>query len=166
NISITGLLGFASPQLGGLFGSGQRFWQFSPQLQIPIFSGGVSGNLDLAKARKNIAVAQYEKTIQTAFREVADALAGEATYTGQLDALRALQTSASESLRLAQLRYETGIDSFLQVQNAEVDLYTTQRNLLQTGMDSLLNRVELYKALGGGWLQQSASAVQPDATDT
>src|SRR5690606_4956517 len=137
NISITGLLGFASPQLGGLFGSGQRFWQFSPQLQIPIFSGGVSGNLDLAKARKNIAVAQYEKTIQTAFREVADALAGEATYTGQLDALRALQTSASESLRLAQLRYETGIDSFLQVQNAEVDLYTTQRNLLQTGMDSL-----------------------------
>src|SRR3546814_13212954 len=68
NISITGLLGFASPQLGGLFSSNQRFWQFSPQLQIPIFAGGVSGNLDLAKARKNIAVAQYEKTIQTAFR--------------------------------------------------------------------------------------------------
>src|SRR3546814_11389203 len=88
NISITGLLGFASPQLGGLFSSNQRFWQFSPQLQIPIFAGGVSGNLDLAKARKNIAVAQYEKTIQTAFREVADELAGEATYSSRSDERR------------------------------------------------------------------------------
>src|SRR5690606_37550327 len=101
-------------------------------------------------------VAEYEKTIQTAFREVADALAGEATYSGQLDALRALEGSAQETLRLAKLRYETGIDSFLQVQNAEVDLYSTQQNFLQTGMDSLLNRVELYKALGGGWLKNSA----------
>ncbi len=167
NISITGLLGFASPQLGGLFSSSQHFWQFAPQLQIPIFAGGVSGNLDLAKARKNIAVAQYEKAIQTAFREVADALAGEATYASQLDALRSLQASASESLRLAQLRYETGIDSFLQVQNAEVQLYSTQSTLLQTGMDSLLNRVELYKALGGGWLREStSSAASPAAGDT
>lgn len=157
-ISITGLLGFASPQLGGLFGSGQEYWQFAPQVQIPIFQGGVSGNLALAEARKNIAVAQYEQTIQVAFREVADALAGEATYSGQLDALRALEASAAESLRLANLRYETGLDSFLQVQSAQVDLYNTQRTFLQTGMDSLLNRVELYKALGGGWLQDSAAA--------
>lgn len=158
NISITGLLGFASPQLGGLFGSGQNFWQFSPQLQMPIFSGSVAGGLDLAEARKNIAVAEYEKTIQTAFREVADALAGEETYSGQLDALRALEASALETLRLAQLRYETGIDSFLQVQNAQVDLYATQRSFLQTGLDSLLNRVELYKALGGGWNQETVRA--------
>ncbi|NYT64849.1 efflux transporter outer membrane subunit [Alcaligenaceae bacterium] len=158
NISITGLLGFASPQLGGLFGGGNRYWQFSPQLVMPIFSGGVSGGLDLAKARNNIAVAQYEKTIQTAFREVADALAGEATYTQQLDALRSLESAANNTLRLARLRYETGIDSFLQVQNAEVNLYTTQRSFLETGMDSLLNRVELYKALGGGWLADSVVA--------
>ncbi len=158
NISITGLLGFASPQLGGLFSGGNRFWQFAPQLQVPIFAGGVSGNLDLAKARNNIAIAEYEQTIQTAFREVADALAGEATYSDELDALRSLEASASETLKLATLRYETGIDSFLQVQNAEVDLYSTQRIFLQTGMDSLLNRVELYKALGGGWLETSASA--------
>ncbi len=157
NISITGLLGFASPQLGGLLGSGNRFWQFAPQLQIPIFSGGVSGNLDLAKARSHIAVAQYEKTIQTAFREVADALAGEATYDSQLEALRSLEASAAETLKLATLRYETGIDSFLQVQNAEVDLYTTQQTFYQTGMESLLNRVELYKALGGGWLERSVA---------
>src|SRR3546814_346063 len=168
NISITGLFGFASTQLGGLFGSGQRFWQFAPQLQTPIFGGGVGGNLDLAKARNNIAVAQYEKSIQTAFREVADALAGKATYTRQLDALRALEASAQETLRLAKLRYETGIDSFLQVQNAEVDLYATQQSFLQTGMDSLLNRVELYKALGGGWLKDSAqgSASVTSGTET
>lgn len=160
NISITGLLGFASPQLGGLFSSGNRYWQFAPQLQMPIFGAGVQGGLDLAKARNNIAVAQYEKTIQTAFREVADALAGEATYTGQLDALRSLEDSASETLRLARLRYETGIDSFLQVQNAEVNLYATQRSFLETGMDSLMNRVELYKALGGGWLEESIPSTQ------
>ncbi|NYT60919.1 efflux transporter outer membrane subunit [Alcaligenaceae bacterium] len=158
NISITGLLGFASPQLGGLFGGSNRFWQFSPQLQVPIFSGGsLKGNLDLAKARSNIAVSQYEKAIQTAFREVADALAGEATYDQQLAALRSLEASASETLRLATLRYETGIDSFLQVQTAEVALYTTQQTFYQTGMEALMNRVELYKALGGGWLETTAS---------
>ncbi|MFA5488456.1 MAG: efflux transporter outer membrane subunit [Candidimonas sp.] len=155
NISITGMLGFASTQLGGLFSSGNRFWQFSPQVQMPIFSGGVTGNLALAEARSNIAVSTYEKTIQVAFREVADALAGEETYSGQLDALRDMEQSSAETLKLAQLRYETGVDSFLQVQNAEVDLYTTQRAFLQTGLDSLLNRVELYKALGGGWLEHS-----------
>src|SRR5690606_28411244 len=129
-----------------LFSAGNRFWQFSPQLQVPLFAGGgLAANLDLAKVRKNIAVAEYEKTIQTAFREVADALAGEATYSSQLDALRALEASAAESLRLARMRYETGIDSFLQVQNAEVNLYATQQTFLQTGMESLLNRVELYK---------------------
>lgn len=165
-ISLTGLLGFASPQLGGLFGSGQNFWQLSPQLQVPIFAGGISGNLELAEARKNIAVAQYEKAIQTAFREVADALAGEATYSGQLDALRALEASALETLKLARLRYETGIDSFLQVQTAEVSLYTTQQAFLQVGMDSLLNRVELYKALGGGWLEDTAAAVDTAAGQT
>lgn len=159
NISITGLLGFASPQLGGLFGSGQRYWQFAPQIQVPIFAGGVQGNLEVAEARKNIAVSEYEKAIQTAFREVADALAGEATYAEQLDALRAVEASAAESLKLAQLRYETGVDSFLQVQNAEVTLYSVQQSFLQMGMDSLMNRVELYKALGGGWLEDTAAEV-------
>lgn len=157
NISITGLLGFASPALGGLFSSGHRFWSFSPQLTIPIFSGGVSGNLDLAKARKNIAVSQYEKAIQVAFREVSDALAGEATYASQLDALRAYEGSTAETLKLARLRYENGIDSFLQVQTAEISLYSAQRLFIQTGLNSLTNRVELYKALGGGWLESSTT---------
>ena len=159
NISITGLLGFASPQLGGLFSGGNRYWQYQPQLQVPIFSGGVAGNLGLAEARKSIAVAEYEKTIQTAFREVADALAGEATYWDQLEAMRALEATATEALRLANLRYETGVDSFLQVQSAEVNLYGVQQAFLQVGAESLLNRVALYKALGGGWLEESADGI-------
>src|SRR5690554_4176663 len=159
NISITGLLGFASPQLGGLFSGGNRYWQYQPQIQIPIFNAGVAGNLDLAEARKNRAVAEYEKAIQTAFREVADALAGEATYSHQLDAMRALEATAREALRLANLRYETGVDSYLQVQNADVNLYSVQQAFLQVGMESLLNRVALYKALGGGWLRETASDV-------
>lgn len=155
NISITGLLGFASPQLGGLFSSGNRYWQYAPQIQIPIFDGGLRGNLALAQARKNIAVSEYEKAIQVAFREVADALAGEATYAGQLDALRTLQNASIETVQLAKLRYETGVDSFLQVQTAEVNLYAAQRQFIQIGMESLLNRIELYKALGGGWYKDT-----------
>src|SRR5690625_118092 len=157
-ISITGLLGFASPELGHLFGSNRRFWSYSPEITMPIFSGGVTGNLALAEARKNIAVTEYEKAIQTAFREVADALAGEATYEEQLESLRALQKSSSETLDLATLRYENGIDSFLQVQTAQVSLYNAQQQILNTGLASLLNRVELYKALGGGWLAETETA--------
>lgn len=158
NISITGLLGFASPQLGGLFGSNNRYWTYSPQLTIPLFSGGVSGNLGLAEARKIIAVAQYEKTVQVAFREVADTLAGEATYASQLDALRSLEDTNARTLDIAKLRYEEGIDSFLQVQSAEVGLYSAQRQFLQTGYSALLNRVQLYKALGGGWVENTGEA--------
>lgn len=150
-ISLTGLLGFASPQLGHLFGASHRYWSYSPQVTLPIFAGGVRGNLALAEARKNIAVAQYEESIQSAFREVVDALAGEATYKEQLDALRALEASSAETLKLALLRYENGIDSFLQVQTAQIALYTAQQQFLDTGLASLINRVELYKALGGGW---------------
>jgi multidrug efflux system outer membrane protein len=111
----------------------------------------VKGNLDLAKAQDNIAVATYEKAIQTAFREVADGLAGEATYSRQLDAVRATEASTLRALNLAQVRYETGVDSYLQVQTAQVNLYGVQQQFIQLGAAALANRVELYKALGGGW---------------
>ena len=150
-ITLTGLLGFASPELGALFGGSQRYWQYSPQIQMPIFSGGVKGGLDYAKASQRIAVASYEKAIQTAFREVADGLAGEATYSRQLDALRSTEAAALRSLKLAQLRYETGVDSFLQIQSAQIALYGVQQQFIQVGASALANRVELYKALGGGW---------------
>ncbi|MCX5591670.1 efflux transporter outer membrane subunit [Alcaligenes endophyticus] len=151
NVTLTGLLGFLSPQLGGLFSSDNRYWQFQPQIVMPLFSGGTRGRLQVAEAQRDMAVTQYEKTIQTAFREVADSLAGEATYSGQIDALSDVEKAASETVRLANLRYEVGVDSFLQVQTAEISLYGTRQAYIQTGLASLLNRVELYKALGGGW---------------
>ncbi|MFA5662755.1 efflux transporter outer membrane subunit [Castellaniella sp.] len=158
NISLTGLLGFASPELGALFGGSQRYWQFSPQISMPIFSGGIRGNLDLAKAREHVAVANYEKTIQTAFREVADGLAGEATYGRQLDALRASEASALKALDLSEVRYETGVDSFLQVQTAQIGLYGVQQQFIALGTEALFNRVGLYKALGGGWSAQDSAS--------
>lgn len=161
NISITGLFGVASSSLGSLFDSGQSFWQYSPQITMPLFAGGVRGALDLAEARQNIAISTYEKSIQVAFKEVADALAGESTYRQQIDALRAMEQSAADSLRLANLRYEVGIDSFLQVQTAEINLYSAQLLFAQTGLDSLLNRVMLYKALGGGWQLDTVTEEEP-----
>lgn len=157
NISITGMLGFASDELAGLFGAGNHFWSLGPSITIPFLSGSVINNLKLAEANKKIAVSTYEKTVQTAFREVADALAGEATYSRQLDALRAQQKAAYQTLKASQARYEAGIDSYLQVQTAEIGLYGVQLGVLQTGLDSLLNRISLYQALGGGWLEHSAT---------
>ncbi len=161
NISLTGLLGFASPELSALLGSSHKYWQFSPQISLPLFSGGIRGGLDLAKAREHVAVANYEKTIQTAFREVADGLAGEATYGRQLDALRASEASALKALNLSEIRYETGVDSFLQVQTAQIGLYGVQQQFIALGTAALFNRVALYKALGGGWSAQDLAAEGP-----
>ncbi|MCD0503085.1 efflux transporter outer membrane subunit [Bordetella petrii] len=162
-ISLTGMLGFTSPSLGSLFEGSQRAWNFTPSLTTPIFSGGsIREGLNLAKARDNIAVAQYEQTIQQAFQEVSDALAGEATYGAQLDALRSLQTSTARTLELSNLRYTGGVDSYLQVQTAQVDFFSAQLGLVQAGLDALNNRVELYKALGGGWNEATqVSSAQP-----
>ncbi|NLY64798.1 MAG: efflux transporter outer membrane subunit, partial [Alcaligenaceae bacterium] len=145
SISLTGLLGIASPDLGSLFDGGNKMWSFNPVINLPIFTAGkLRNNLDLAEIRTDIAVAEYEKSIQTAFREVADALAGEATYQAQLDALRAQQTAAYETLNIANLRYSSGIDSFLQVQSAQVALFGVQQNFLQVGFQSIQNKIELY----------------------
>jgi len=160
-ISLTGMLGFASTSMGSLFEGGQRAWNFTPSITTPIFAGGsIREGLNVAKARDNIAVAQYEQTIQQAFREVSDALAGEATYGAQLDALRSLQGSTARTLELSNLRYTNGIDSYLQVQTAQVDFFNAQLGLVQAGLEALNNRVELYKALGGGW----AEATQVSST--
>ena len=114
--------GGGQPSLSDLFKGGQGYWSFSPSITTPLFAGGsIREGLNLAKARDNIAVAQYEKTIQQAFREVSDALAGEATYSAQLDAQRGLQDSSARTLELSNLRYTNGVDSYLQVQTAQVD---------------------------------------------
>lgn len=164
-ISLTALFGTASAQLSGLFGGGSAAWSFSPQITTPIFAGGSLRNqLALAEVRKDIAVAQYERTIQQAFREVSDALAGTATYTEQLDAQRSFVAAARRSRDLAQLRYESGVDSYLQVQDAERTYFSAQQQLVRTQTEELQNRIALYKALGGGWLENTQQApIEPAA---
>jgi multidrug efflux system outer membrane protein len=163
-ISLTGLLGTLSPSLGTLFKGGQGYWSFSPSITTPIFAGGsIRSGLDLARASERLAVAQYEQSIQQAFREVSDALAGEATYGAQLDALRALAASSSRTLELSNLRYQGGVDSYLQVQTAQVNDFSAQLGLVQAGQAALNNRVELYKALGGGWAETTPENI-PTAT--
>jgi len=158
-ISLTGMLGVASPSLGTLFRGGQGAWSFSPSITTPIFAGGsIREGLNLANARNNIAVAQYEQTIQQAFQEVSDALAGEATYGAQVESLRSLQDSTARTLELSNLRYVNGIDSYLQVQSAQVDYFNAQLSLVQAGLAALNNRVALYKALGGGWSEVTPTA--------
>ncbi len=156
NISLTALLGTASAQLSNLFTGGSLAWNFTPQITAPIYTGGsLRSQLELAEIRRDIAVAQYEQTIQQAFREVADALAGTATYQRQIEAETSLVDAAQRSLDLARLRYENGVDSFLQVQDAQRTLYSAQQQLVQTRLAELQNRVALYKALGGGWLENT-----------
>src|SRR5690606_12718040 len=107
NISLTALLGTASAQLSNLFTGGSLAWNFTPQITAPIYTGGsLRSQLELAEIRRDIAVAQYEQTIQQAFREVADALAGTATYQRQIEAETSLVDAAQRSLDLARLRYE------------------------------------------------------------
>src|SRR3546814_4030110 len=131
------MLGFASTSMGSLFEGGQRAWNYTPSITTPIFAGGsIREGLNVAKARDNIAVAQYERTIQQAFQEISDALAGEATYGAQLDALRSLQTSTARTLELSNLRYTGGIDNYLQVQTAQVDFFSAQLGLVQAGLEA------------------------------
>ena len=119
---------------------------------LPIFdSGRNQANLDAANISRDIALAQYEKAIQTAFREVADSLAGRATLGDQLRAQQAQATAEAERFRLAELRYRNGVASFLDVLDAQRSLFSTQQALTQTRLAQQQNQVALYKALGGGY---------------
>jgi multidrug efflux system outer membrane protein len=157
-IALTGALGTASRELSGLFGGGSGIWSFVPQISLPLFDAGrIQSNLDLAEARRNIAVADYERTIQRAFREVADALAARSTIGERLRALQAQVDAAARTLELSELRYRNGVDSQLQWLEAQRSLLGAEQGLLAARAAELANRVELYKALGGGWNERSAS---------
>lgn len=157
-ITLTGFLGRASSDLDGLFGSGgSKAWSFGPSITLPIFDFGRNkAGLDAAKAGREIAVAQYEKAIQVAFREVADALAGRATLADQLAALQAQAEAERDRLRLADLRYRNGIASFLDLLDAQRSLFAIEQALAQTRLAQRANEVQLYKALGGGWSDTGA----------
>lgn len=151
-ISLTAGLGSASSELSGLFKGGSWGVSLAPQALLPIFDAGRNqAGLASAQAGRDIALVQYEKTIQTAFREVADALAGRATLGDQLRALQAQATAEAERFRLSDLRYRNGVASFLDVLDAQRSLFAVEQSLALSQLALQQNQVALYKALGGGW---------------
>ncbi|MGZ8251166.1 MAG: efflux transporter outer membrane subunit [Methylophilaceae bacterium] len=151
-IKLTTSVGTASSELDGLFKSGSTIWSFSPQLVLPIFDAGRNkANLTLAEVQKDINIARYEKAIQVAFSEVADALATSAIINEQTAAQQRLVDAEQARFQLAELRYRNGIDSNLNLLDAQRSLYTAQQTLVELRLSRLASLVTLYKALGGGW---------------
>lgn len=151
-ISLTAQAGSASRDLDRLFGSNNGTWSFAPQIVVPIFTAGaLRASLDVAQLTRDINVAQYDKTLQTAFREVSDALDARANLGEQLDAQRSLYDASSTVLRLSQARYRTGIDSYLDVLVAQRSFYTAGQTLISLQLAEQSNRIALYKVMGGGW---------------
>ncbi|MDP3823032.1 MAG: efflux transporter outer membrane subunit [Burkholderiales bacterium] len=158
-ISLTAGVGTASSQLSDLFQGGSWGWTAAPQLLLPIFDAGRnSAGLRSANVSRDIAVAQYEKAIQSAFREVADALAGRATLGEQLQAQGNVAEAEAVRFRLSELRYTNGVSSYLDLLDAQRSLFAARQALIQTRLAQLQNQVLLYRALGGGW---SGIAVAP-----
>jgi outer membrane protein, multidrug efflux system len=150
-ITLTAAFGVSSLAFDHLFSADNRAWSFTPQIAAPIFQAGqLRGNLDLAKARKSIAVAQYERAIQSAFREVADGLAGRATFDRQLAAQTNAAASADRRARLSAMRYRAGVDSRLELLDAQRSDYAARQTLLDVKRQSLSSTVGLYRSLGGG----------------
>lgn len=151
-ISLTASGGSSSSSLGHLLEGGTAAWSFAPSISVPIFDGGNNrANLDIAEVSKRIEVANYEKSIQTAFQEVSDALAGQATYQDELKA-RIQDTDANQrDYDIAQMRFRAGVDDFLDVLVAQRSLYQAQQSLITTRLESLNQQITLYKVLGGGW---------------
>jgi len=157
-ISLTGGLGTASTELSGLLRSGSFGLTLAPQLLLPIFDAGRNrANLEVSLVNRDIAVAQYEKTIQTAFREVSDSLAGRATLDEQVRAQAAQLNAEAIRFKLADLRYRAGAASYLDVLDAQRALFSSQQGLVQVQAARVQNLVTLYKVLGGGWSGETAS---------
>lgn len=157
-LSLTGLFGFTSLAFDNLFKGDNRSWSFTPQISQPIFRGGsLRGELRLAKVQKSIAIANYEKAIQTGFREVADGLAGRATYARQLDAQRKVVDAAERRARLSDQRYRVGFDSRLELLDAQRSQYAAQQAMLELRRQELSSATGLYRALGGGDEDRTAS---------
>ena len=157
SISLTASAGTSSTELSGLFNNGSFGWSFIPSINIPIFqSGRLQAGLDSSTADRDIMLAQYEKSIQSGFREVADALALSHTLAEQGQAQKALLDAASRAHALSEARYKAGQDSYLTLLDAQRTLYAAQQSLAATELQTQSNRVTLYKVLGGGWLEQTA----------
>lgn len=151
-LSLSG--GSSTATLGALFNPGTLVWSFMPQVTLPIFDGGENeANLDVARVDRDITVAQYELAIQTAFSEVANALAVRGTVDERLEAQQSLVEAADESYRLAEARFRRGVDSYLAVLDSQRELYSAQQDLITIRRTRSSNLVTLYKVLGGGLLE-------------
>jgi multidrug efflux system outer membrane protein len=152
SIALTGSVGVSSTQLSSLFKAGSGTWSFGPQISLPLFAGGHNvAELDVAKVSQRLEVVAYEKAIQTAFREVADALIGVDSYARQITLEQSLIETEQRRLDLATLRYRQGEDTYLNELAAQQDLFSAQQGLLQAQFNRLSSKVSLYQALGGGW---------------
>ncbi|SDJ13115.1 outer membrane protein, multidrug efflux system [Pseudomonas delhiensis] len=152
SVTLTASGGSASSELSGLFKSGSRAWSFAPSINLPIFDAGSNrASLDAAKITRDIDVANYEKTLQTAFSEVADALSVRSHISERLDAQRSLTQATDRSYALSLALYRQGSQSFLEVLDAQRSLYSAQQTLISLELSEQVNRVTLYKVLGGGW---------------
>ena len=155
-VSLTGFGGSASSALSGLFKGGSLAWSFVPSITLPIFEGGeLQASLDAATLQKDINVAQYEKAIQSAFREVADGLAARGTYDDEVSSIERYVVAQQRSLDLSEMRFRNGVDSYLTVLTAQTGLYNAQLILVSARMARLANLVDLYRALGGGWIERT-----------
>ena len=150
-ISLTGTLGTISPALSGLFSGGSFTYTAAPAVSLPLFDGGrLRGNLQVARAQQQVAVSTYERTVQTAFREVADALAQRGTIDEQIAAQTARVNAANAALRISDARYRAGVESFLTTLDSQRTAYAAQQQLVTTRLNQGSNLVELYRSLGGG----------------
>jgi multidrug efflux system outer membrane protein len=155
-ITLTGLLGFASSALSGLF-TGGLGWSVGANAAYTIFNAGAGrANVRLTEAQRNAALANYQHTVQTAFREVSDALARRATMDDQLSATERQQAAAADVLALEEARYRAGIDAFLNVLDAQRSYYAVQETLVNTRRTAAQNRVTLYQSLGGDSLIENS----------
>lgn len=156
-ITLTGSGGIASVKLMDLF-TGGSVWSFAPQITMPIFDAGANkANLEVAKIRKSIEVVRYEKVIQVAFKEVADALSAQTSFDQQIQAQEDLVKAQQQRYDLADVRYRNGVDSLLTVLIAQQELYSAKQNLIQSQLLRFSNLITLYKALGGGWDEYALS---------
>lgn len=156
SVSLTATAGSLSPDLSGFFDSGSGSWLFKPSINIPIFNAGrLRANLDYSEIQKDINIARYEKTIQTAFQEVADGLIERITYKQQLAAHDELVKSSAEYLNLADRRYREGIDNQLTLLDAQRLLFNAQQQRISTQFAQLASEINLYKALGGGYTEKN-----------
>ena len=165
SISLTASAGFASSQLSDLFDSNSKGFSIAPSLYLPIFNAGRNqANLEVAEAQKKIAAAQYEKSIQTAFREVSDALVSRQTLVDQLRSQQAQVEAESARLKLSDLRYRNGVASYMDLLDAQRSLFALQQAVVQVRLAQLQHQVGLYKALGGGWTEPDPAVAQAAPT--